>query len=186
VPVRFTLAYGGPADAPGNRHVYADLLRAAGSMERALAGPRRHVLTYHDPVPRRVDYRKPLPAEIGPGQAARFHLPVGPKPPGGRVTIRVGLDELPGHGEAELAVRLNGAECRAGEDLPRLQPRESPPKRGSYEVWSVGDVAPRVVPFAAPLAAVERGRNTVEIEVARGGSQRVVWLEIHVDPAAAP
>jgi len=186
VPVDFKLAYGGLDDAPGNRHVYGDLLREAGSLEKALAGPRRHVLTYHSPVPPGADYRKPLPAEIGPGQAARLRLSIGPKPAGGRVTVRVGLDESPGYGDAKLAVRLNGAACRPGKDLPRLKPSEPPPKRGSYEVWSVGDVAPRVIPFEAPLASVERGYNTVEIEAARDGAQRVVWLEIHLDPAPAP
>lgn len=185
-PVDFKLAYGGPDDAPGSRHVYHELLCEAGSLEKALAGPRRHILTYHDPVPPGADYQKPLPAEIGPDQAARFRIHTGPKPPGGRVVIRVGLDELPGYREAELEVRLSGAECRACEDLPQPKPSETPPKRGSHEVWSVGDVAPRVLQFEGPLKAVGHGYNTIELEVARGGSQRVVWLEIHVVPGSPP
>jgi hypothetical protein len=82
----------------------------------------------------------------------------------------------------KLAVRLNGAACRAIEDLPvpaKPDPRLELPR------MNVCEVAPRLAQFEAPLDAVVRGYNSVELAVEHGGPQSVIWLEILLDPSAA-
>jgi hypothetical protein len=64
-------------------------------------------------------------------------------------------------------------------DLPRpakTNPRPEVPRMHMCEV------APRLVQFEAPLAAVVRGYNRLELSVHEGGPQTVVWLEVAVEP----
>ncbi len=46
----------------------------------------------------------------------------------------------------------------------------------------VAGVAPRVVQFAVPPAAVRRGHNTVEVGLEGGQDQKVIWVEILIAP----
>lgn len=79
-----------------------------------------------------------------------------------------------------LVVRLNGVACSAIEDLPvpaKPEPRLEVPRMNSCEL------APRMTQFEAPLGAVGRGYNQVEMSVGEGGPQSVIWLEVLVDPS---
>jgi hypothetical protein len=171
-------------DADGqrrSRNVLGDLMSEAGLLQNSLGKPRRHILTYHDPVPPDSDYQRPMPATIGVDRAATFAIHTGPKPTAGRVLIRAGLDDAPGHLEAKPAVRLNGTVCGRFEDMPKPEGFE-PPGHPWHPVLNVAGVAPRVVQFEVPLAAVRRGYNSVELRLTEGEDQRVIWLEMFVSP----
>jgi len=160
---------------------HQDLLRVAGRLEAALRGPRRHVLTFHDPAPPNAPNPKQLPAQLAPGRPARFRLYTGPKPTGGRVVIRVGLDNLPDVSKARLAARLNGTDCKPIEDLARPASHKHY-AHDPHRVFHVSRVAERMVQFQAPPAAMRRGYNQVDLQLTGGGKQRVIWLEIYVAP----
>ncbi len=157
----------------------ADLLRAAGDVAGATNQPRVHALAMHDMLPERSSYRQPLPATLAPQQPATFKLQTGPRPTTGRYVLRVGLDKAADLAAVKLAVRLNGSVCRALADMPapaKPDPRLDQPR------LNVCEVAPRILQFEAPLAAVVRGYNTVELSVAQGQAQTVIWLEVLVEP----
>jgi hypothetical protein len=91
------------------------------------------------------------------------------------------LDKSDDLATVKLAARLNGSVCRAMEDLPapiKPDPRLEIPR------MNVCEVAPRLAQFEAPLDAVVRGYNAVELTVEHGGPQTVIWLEILIDPAS--
>ena len=152
----------------------ADLLRAAGDVAGATNQPRVHALAIHDMIPEKSSYQQPLPATLAPQQPATFKLQTGPRPTTGRYVLRVGLEKADDLAAVKLAVRLNGSACRALEDLPvpaKPDPRPDQPR------LNVCEVAPRILQFEAPLAAVLRGYNAVELSIAQGPAQTVIWLE---------
>jgi hypothetical protein len=159
--------------------VMAELLRAAGDLPGAVSSPRVHALTIHDCVPAKGSYRPALPATIASQQPVTLKIHTGPQPATGRCVIRVGLDKADDLGAAKLAVRLNGCDCRGLEDLPapaKPDPRPQMPR------MHVCEVAPRVMQFEAPLSAVARGYNRIELSVQQGGPQTAIWLEISIEP----
>ena len=163
---------------------YDAIINEGACLDTVLGKPRRHVLTWHDPVPYSVDYHAPLPAEVGPGTCAAFRVHTGPRPTRGRVVVRVGLDDQPGLDTAQLSVRLNGAACRAMADLPRVGPYRPGGRQGNGVVDFPAEVAPRVLQFDVPLDAVQRGYNVVEVAMAQGPEQRLTWLEVYVVPSS--
>lgn len=174
------------SEGPDGREVttndYQELLREAGHLGRSLARPRRHVVTWHDPAPHGADNPRQLPADIAPSRAAEIRLYMGPRPTGGRVVVRVGLEDRRGMEEAVLSAQLNGTACLRIADL--VPKRGSGPKgdSGSHVVKTVAEVAPRVLQFEAPTSAACRGDNRVRLEIGAGPPQRVIWLEAYVEP----
>lgn len=164
-----------------SQHVVGDLLREAGSLQQSEGKPRRHILTYHDPVPSDAGYIRPLPKSIDPAQRAAFAIHTGPRPNTGRVFIRTGFDETPGYLDAVPKATLNGIACSSPVNLPKPQPLEPPPK-GFHPELNIANVAPRVVQFEAPLTALQSGYNQVELSLAAGNALQVIWLEIMIDP----
>jgi len=163
---------------------YADILRQTGQLETCIDKPRRHVVTWHDPAPYGVENPRQLPATVSQEQSATFRVYTGPRPTSGRVVLRASLDEMPGMAEARLRARLNGTECKPIEDLERDGPFR-PGGEGrtmSKVVYSVAEVAPRLVQFEAPLSAVRRGYNVAEVSVGQGSAQRIIWFEIYIVP----
>ena len=156
-----------------------DLLAMAGDPAKALTGPRRHVLTYHNPVPPGSGYRPPLPAGLAPGKPVRFRLHIGPAPAGGTCVIRVGLDDSDGFEAAALRARINGVSCSEMGDMPR--PAQAEPAQHGGQLYPAG-VAPRLLQFEAVPASLRRGYNEIEIELAKGNRQQVVWVELVIDP----
>ena len=174
-------------DADGERRargVLGDLLRESGSLRKSLGKPRRHVLTYHDPVPPDSDYRRPMPASVGVDRTVEFSVHTGTQPTVGQVMLRVGLDESPGLGEARLQATLNDTACSPFQEM--IKPKGyKPPTHRWHPVLNVAGIAPRVVQCAVPLSAVRRGYNTVALSLAAGSELKVIWLEIFVDTGAA-
>lgn len=156
-----------------------DLLAIAGDPTKAVQGPRRHVLTFHDPVPPDSDYHRPLPAQLSPGEPARFRLHIGPAPASGICVLRVGLDESDGFESAVLAASVNGRACRAMNDLPR--PTGPAPAKHAHRVDPAG-VAPRLLRFDVDLASLRRAYNDIEIRLHSGSPQRIIWLELVISP----
>ncbi|MCX7008196.1 MAG: FAD-dependent oxidoreductase [Kiritimatiellaeota bacterium] len=156
-----------------------DLLRVAGDPAGAVAAPRVHALALHDQIPEKSSYQQPLPATLAPPQSLVFKLYTGPKPATGRYILCVGLDKADDLAAAKLTVRLNGSECRALADMP--QPAK-PELRLELPRQNTCEVAPRILQFNAPLASVARGYNTVEVTLAQGQKQTVIWLEALLEP----
>lgn len=156
-----------------------DLLAMAGDPVMALSGPRRHVLTFHDPVPSNSDYRPPLPAQLAPGKPAQFRLHIGPAPASGTCVLRIGLNDSDGFEAAALKANINGATCREIRDVPR--PAQNQPAGHGGHLYPAS-VAPRLLQFEAAPASLHRGYNNIEIELAQGIQQQVVWLELVIDP----
>lgn len=155
------------------------VLFTAGRMSEAVAGARRHVLSFHDPAP--PGDKRPLPAEIAAGQSAAFRIYTGPRPEAGRVAVRIGLDKRDGVESAELVVSLNGTECEPMGDLsaPSSIPFADLPGGG---VPHVAYVADRVSQFEVPLGSVVDGSNQIEVTLKGGPAQKIVWAEIYVVP----
>lgn len=169
----------------GTKHLrdeHRTLMSEVGALATLLGKPRRHVVTFVDTAPPGAPNPRPLPADLKPSQPATFRVHTGPKPESGRVVLRVGLAERPGLWQAKLAATLNGVDCKPIENLNK--PGEFHPRKeyGAPVVWSVGEVAPRVAQLDAPLAALRRGHNTIELSLASGGAQQVVWLEVYLLP----
>ncbi len=156
-----------------------ELLETAGRMKAALSGPRRHVLSFHDPAP--PDYRPLLPAEISSSRSATCRIYTGPIPEHARVVVRIGLAKSPGLKTAQPATRLNGIECRPVIDLSIPASIPFKPSSGNV-VPHVAYVAPRVVQFEAPLESILRGSNRIEVTLKQGPPQKIVWVEVYVDP----
>ena len=170
-----------PEGKSTNECTVAELLRAAGDAAGATSRPRVHALTIHDCLPLKGDYRPALPAAVAPQQPVTLKIHTGPQPSAGRYVIRVGLAHTNDLAAAKLAVRLNGQACGALDDLPlpaKPDPRPEQPR------MNVCEVAPRVMQFEAPLPAVARGYNTVEVSALQGGPQTIIWLDVAVEPLA--
>lgn len=166
-------------DGADRGRTMGDLLTTAGSIAQAVAGPRRHILTFHDPLPPNSGYHPPLPATVAVGTPARLKLHIGPAPAGGSSSLRVGLADSVGFGEAALTATVNGVACRGLEDAPA--PAEGKPAgHGGYLCPDA--VAPRLLRFGVPIAALQRGYNEIGLTLPQGTPQRVVWLELRVDP----
>ena len=164
---------------------YLDILSRAGSLQTAVGYPRRHVVTWHDPAPPGTDYVPPLPAPLRTGRPAEFRIYTGPAPSASsRVSLRAGLAEMPGMREAVLSAHVNGTPCAAPAELTAKDVPEGR-ELGPETVKSVAEVAPRVLRFDVPPQAVRRGANLVELSLQQGPEQKLVWLEVHVDPAPA-
>jgi hypothetical protein len=168
-----------PQGKTQSEFVMGDLLRAAGDFPGALAATRLHVLTYHDRVPASSGYRSALPAKLAPQQLVTLKIHTGPQPEAGRYIVRVGLGESDDLAGAKVSARINGTLCRGIDDQPRPAKADFRPGVPKLHVC---EIAPRVMQFEAPLAAVARGYNTLELSVEQGGPQTAVWLEVSIEP----
>lgn len=172
-----------PSRAPDGQSIkegtLADLFRAAAGLEEVTRQPRLHALTIHDCLPAKSEYRAALPAVVSPGQPLTRSIHIGPAPAAGHCLIRVGLDQAENLAAAQIHVRLNGMACGASMDLP---PPPNPDPRPEQPRLHVSEAAPHVIQAAAPLTALQRGSNEVEISVSHAGPQTLVWLEIRLEP----
>ena len=165
-------------NAPTN----AGIVRQAGTLETAVGGPRRHVLSFHHGKP------APLPAIIKPNAEGVFHLPIGPKPEGGQAVVRVGLESRPDLAEVELECRVNDTACRPLDDLTSEGAAPPDPflsfvlRTNPSCAGHPAGVAPRVLQFDIPIDALNRDTNDVNLSVKQGGEQKIVWIEIYLAP----
>lgn len=159
-----------------------EMLCLAGRMDAALRGPRRHVLTFHDPAPPGAEPNRALPAALQPGVAVELRLYTGPAPAAGCVSVRIGLDQMPGVEDAILNVRLNSAACALVADLATTTDWTRHPQ-DRLVVPNVGDTAERVLEFRLSCRDLQRGYNTISVALAEGAPQRVTWVELYIEPA---
>lgn len=146
---------------------YPKLLRELGELETIEGKTRRHVLTYADTwAPGEPAAPPMLPLACAPGRRGEFRIPIGPKPRSGEVAVLIGVEEAPDSQGASWEVRLNGERCQHQGPRPMAQP--APPRP--------------MIAFRAPVEAVNRGYNLVEVSPASTG--RLMWVEIAV--LAAP
>lgn len=178
-PVDTPLAKRTVEEGEDSGRTLADLLSVAGDPARALAGPRRHVLTFHAPVPPDADYRPPLPMLLRQGRAARFRIHAGPARGARTCLVRAGLGAAEGSASADLTVSLNGRESRKSTER-RCPPDETGATDGVYR--HLGCMAPRLLEFSIPGEALCRGCNRIDLRLTSGPPQQVVWLELCVVP----
>ena len=162
--------------------IFQELISESTRLTSFLNRPRRHILTYHDTAPPGMKNPKPLPAEVRRSMPTRLRIHTGPRPTSGRVVLRIGLATGPGMWDVHLEARMNGIDCPATDDLNKKGEYVPHTGKGFHVVWSVSQVAPRVVQFDVPLTAMRRGENRIELRVEEGKRQRVIWCEVLVAP----
>lgn len=155
-----------------------DLLAVAGDIAAAKSGPRRHVLTFHNPVCPGTDYRNPLPAEIGPDRKKKFQLHIGPAPSSGMAVLRVGFDENEGYAKSLSSASVNSKVCPPMPDMST--PPEKNPRKHGFHAY-VGAFADHMAQFQIPIQALQGGYNTIEVGT-NDQPQRIVWVEILIEP----
>jgi hypothetical protein len=139
---------------------YATLLRECGKAQTLSGKPRRHVLTYSDTFAPGEPSASALPVSCSPGQWRAFRLPTGPKPSGGRVEARFGIQGATESDVRGWEVRLNGAPCSFTGRISLTKPVVNLP----------------AFAFEAPVGAMERGYNLLELLPA--GAGQIEWVEI--------
>lgn len=146
---------------------YPRITKGAGELSTAVAGPRRHVVTYSDtwvpgePVP------LALPAQCDEKMPARFRIHVGPKPTSGIARIIVGLGENGSLDIAALNVWVNGERCEATD-----RPLPSP----------IHPVVQKACGFQIPRGALHDGYNFVEVFGRGPDAHELFWAEIMIEP----
>jgi hypothetical protein len=159
-----------------------DLLAMAGDVAKATNGPRRHILTFHDPVPRNSSYKRPLPARLAPGEPAQFRLHIGPDAGHKAALVRIGLADADGMDAASIRISVNGTPCRQIDDFP---PKVTE-KTLHGHVRHLGQLAPRLLQFTIDSAALKRGYNEIEVEQTSPKPQTLIWLELRLSPSSPP
>lgn len=146
---------------------YAQLLREGLWPQATLHAARRHPVCYRDTVLPGTSNGAQLPAAAKAGKT--FAIPVGPKPPSGKVWAIACLAKRDGVADARLEASLNGRPLAAAEDASGLK--------------SFGGGAARAVRFACPLDALVDGSNQLHLRQVDGlVDQQIVWVEICMEP----
>ena len=120
---------------------------------------------------------------------AQFRIYTGPALSRGKVTIRVGLAQKPDVNEVRLAARMNSVECTPLTDCINLDKfPESKRVRQSMSAARRAAIAAtavkRVLQFAAPVSALQRGYNLVEVLLTQETKRTIVWVEVYIVPDA--
>jgi len=146
---------------------YGLLLRDGLSRSAVLNAPRRHPVCYRDTVPPGFPNGVQLPAGGREGRTFRIH--VGPKPESGKAWAVAGLARHEGLAEAGFEASLNGRPLKAPDNVTDLA--------------AFGGGTTRAVRFPCPLDAFNEGENHLAIRQVDGAvDQRIVWVEIRVEP----
>jgi len=145
-----------------------EVINAAGSLQIATKGSRRHVVTFTDTVPPGVAKPLLLFQKVRKGKTpGQFRIYTGPKPATGKVTIRIGVLEDEGFQEAVFSAAMNSVRCEFLGDA------ENPSRICNSK---------RVVQFDVPLSAMQDGYNLAEVFLENGRSQMIDWAEIYIVP----
>ena len=159
-------------------------------LETVIDKPRRHIVTFHDAVPPGVVRPALLPSVLRhPTVPAQFRVYTGPALLKGQTTLRVGLAQKPGVDEARLAARMNSIECGLlpdNTDLDRFPEakRVRQSMSAARRALTTATAVRRVLQFAAPVSALQRGYNLVEVFLTQETEQRIVWVEVYIVPDA--
>lgn len=141
---------------------YPVLLREIGAMATMRGKPRRHVLTFQDTWAPGEPQAHALPALIGKGGLGEFRLHTGPRPEAGKVAVFLGVENAAAMGPGTLEVRLNGETCEYA---------------GKAALPGPGAPFP-VHAYSAPIPAILRGRNLIEVRA--NAEVRIGWVEIGI------
>jgi hypothetical protein len=172
---------------------YQRIIRECARLETVLDKPRRHVLTYPDMWPLGVPCQSRLPADLPEKGPVEFRLYTGPVSVTGKAVIRAGLKDKPGVERAVIAARLNSEKCTPlpdGENFRPVSPADPSlniltsilmANRENKALSQFSD-SRRMVQFDIPLSAMHPGYNLVELFLAEGEPQQIVWIEIRIDP----
>ncbi|MCK5114158.1 MAG: hypothetical protein KAR11_05285 [Phycisphaerae bacterium] len=139
-----------------------------GQPKSAVAGPRRHVVTFTDILPPGAPKQQALPKDLEEdGWTPCLRMHIGPKPHSGKAVLRIGLAESENVGQAVLATRVNTVLCKpiADHDTPE----------------NISDCA-RLLQFDIPLEALRDGYNVAQLFLNAGGKQKAIWVEMRIDP----
>ena len=166
------------------------IFHEAGRLETVIGKPRRHIVTFHDTMPPGVVRPALLPSVLRhPMTPAQFRIYTGPALSRGKITIRVGLAEKPHVHEVRLAARMNSVECTPLTDNTNI--KEFPESKRVRQSMSAARRAAtaatavkRVLQFDAPVSALQRGYNLVEVFLTQETEQTIVWVEVYVVPDA--
>ncbi len=167
-------------DKPDSNCELKDLLTMAGDPDLAAAGPRRHILTYDNPVPADIDYCPPLPFELINDNSADFKLHIGPVPEVAQCILRVGIDDVPGFESAKFKAEINKIDCYQEDDIPHPEIPERIHPAGHYRL--ISSMAPRMLRFSVPNTALKHGYNQIRINLCNGKPQKIIWLELYFIP----
>jgi hypothetical protein len=161
------------------------IFHEAGRLETVIDKPRRHIVTFHDTVPPGVVRPALLPCVLkSPTDPAQFRIYTGPALSRGTITIRVGLAQQPDLNEVSLAARMNSVECTPLTDNMNLDEfPKSKPTRVQHAAKAATAVK-RVLQFSAPVSALQRGYNLVEVLLTQDTEQTIVWVEVYIVPDA--
>jgi len=165
---------------PGSDSIQSNIYHEAGRMETVIQKPRRHILTFHDIVPPGVAKLPLLPTVLdNPSNPAQFRIHTGPDLSKGKVTVRVGLTQNPGIDEVKLAARMNSIKCVPQADCSDLSRF---PIARSGRASNAATAVQRVLQFDAPVSALQRGYNLVEVFLTGKAKQSIVWIEVYIVP----
>ena len=147
---------------------YRAILNECGRLETVVDKPRRHIVTSHDTVPPGVSRPPVLPQALVSGRPLTFRLYTGPRPMAGRALIRALFANQEDEPFAQIAAHVNSVACRRLADLAKLEPFAE---------------TVRVAQFDVPLASLREGSNQITLSAQTGASQKLLWLEMFLDPA---
>lgn len=141
---------------------FQQTLREIGSLRTMKGKSRRHLVTNADIVVPGIPEKILLPQELASGAAGVFRISTGPVPVDGQlVQVRFAIEQPEPAKGAEWEVRINGTKCRS---LGRM----TPPPASSAPTHA----------FEAPVSAVRRGLNEVEIQNLSDVKLQLMWVEM--------
>jgi len=148
---------------------YRAIMNECGHLETVVGKPRRHIVTSPDIQPAGARTDPVPPISVNARMPALLKLHIGAKPSGGNVVFRAVLLDGPDAAGVRLAVRMNAVDCPSLADLDKLPGF---------------DDSVRITQFEVPRTAVERGYNQIDISLAEGGAQTIIWAEVCITPEA--
>lgn len=166
-------------------HGRGRIYHEAGQLDTVIDKPRRHIVTFHDIVPPGVVKATLLPSPLrSPHNPAQFRIYTGPALSKGNVTLRVGLAQQLGVNDVALDARLNSVSCTPLPDNIKLADFPVSKSRPVPHAAMDATAVKRVLQFQAPLSALQRGYNLVEVFAKQNTQQTIVWVEVYIVPDA--
>ena len=177
-----------------SREEYRSILDNAGTLEKALQLPRRHVVTYADTfAPGQEMTACLLPACCNAERKSNsFRLPLGKLRADATAWVVLGFDA--NDDIAELNVHVNGTLCAAESltealelsESSRVSADSSGPLNRGYNVIDTLKLPKEIVQirsYRIPAGALHNGYNVIEAEItreaaAKGADAKICWVEV--------
>jgi hypothetical protein len=149
---------------PVGEKEYRTLLEKGIGNEVILQSVRRYPVCYHDIVPG-VNSHVQLPKTSG--SEVTFTIPLGLKPVTGKLWLILGLATNESVKEAVLSATLNGKNTKPVDDA---------------ELKGLSGDVVRALRFDCPLDTAKDGTNNVTVVQNSGTPQKIVWVELKIEP----